>query len=98
MSEMHTATKQEILDLLQLVAEGLMSLGEFQPRFEYLFLDRGSWPVLDHRDKDFFGLVLAKVGWTSENPTEDEEALGWIGLDSFRGWLKGALQKHLSGE
>lgn len=95
---MFLSTRQEILELLQGGARGLVGLDEFQKRFEYLFLDREEWPVLDYRDKEFFGVVLEKVGWTAENPSAEERQLGWMDFESFRRWLEEALRSHLAGE
>jgi hypothetical protein len=43
---------------------------------------------LDHADKEFFDIILDKVGWTSEAPSEEERRLGWMSFDEFRKWLR----------
>jgi len=89
---MFFSTKKDILDLLRNFAEGKISLDQFQEQFEYLFLDREKWPILDPPEKEFFSDILERIGWVSENPTPEERELGWIDSVAFRQWVRGALR------
>ena len=91
-------TREEILSLLRCTVDGSITLDKFQSRFEHLLLDREGWPILDPDDKEFFDLVLEKVSWTSDNPTDTEKELGWMDFSLFRTWLKDSLKLHLSNE
>lgn len=92
---MYLNTRDEILELLRRAVSGLVTLDKLQKRFEYLFLDREAWPALEHSDDDFFSLILEKLSWTAENPSQDEIDLGWMNFESFQIWLKEALEKYL---
>jgi hypothetical protein len=94
---MYLFTREKILDLLYRTAEGLVPLDEFESRFSSLFVHREDYPILDHRDKDYFGEILERVGWTGDNPSEEERQWGWIDFATFKSWLKDLLEKYESG-
>ena len=95
---MYLKTREQIIDLLHRASAGAINRSDFSDQFTHLYLHREGWPILDHRDKVFFDVILEKLYWTTDDPLPEERVYGLRDFTEFRRWLADALERYSKGE
>ena len=69
---------------------GSVSFGDFEKRFQHLFLDAERYPSFSTEAEQLFTEVLEKLSWAAEAISDDERKDGWQTADEFADWLRKA--------
>ena len=79
--------KKILLDKIQRLIEGSITVPQFQKEYYDYFLEIAGQHVLTNTQLDFFGFVHEQLDWTAENPEEEARRYGWMNHKEYVEWL-----------
>ncbi len=82
-----TPSRQTLDQLIDAFLGNATSLEQFQREYSDAFTEGESDTNFSEHEVRYYGDVHEKAEWTSASPTLEEQDLGWMDEQRFRGWL-----------